>query len=265
MTLLFFISYNNLAIVVLGMTVLVCFTFCFCFTIYCFYKQKMQQLYIQYLERAHQQQLLFSAITYEELQRQHFSKQMHTSIYPHINRMGSLLTEMYFRAAKSSVASLFDESRQELQQLMQTTNRLSFDISPHHIEYSGLEASLKILLEKYELQQLCVTFHFQKSSPRLLPERELFIYRVIEELIQNTTKYSGATHIFIIQKFQDSIYQLKLAHNGYGLEQSSYEQMLHQHSGLGLKRVTSLMQAANGTIQFCKEDYHYHILLDFQP
>src|SRR5947199_10033918 len=131
MTLLFFISYNNLAIVVLGMTVLICFTFCFCFSIYCYYKQKIQQLYIEHLHRAYQEQLFFSAISYEELQRQRFSKQMHNSIDPHINRLGGLLNEMYFKAAKSSIASLFDESRQELQQLKQTTNSLSFDISPH--------------------------------------------------------------------------------------------------------------------------------------
>jgi signal transduction histidine kinase len=94
---------------------------------------------------------------------------------------------------------------------------------------------------------------------KLNPERELILYRICKELISNILKHSGASRSFIQLMYQDDVLILFVEDNGVGILS---EQLEKDHSGVGLKNVSSRAAYIEGNLIIDKHANGMTIILE---
>jgi signal transduction histidine kinase len=84
----------------------------------------------------------------------------------------------------------------------------------------------------------------------MLPQKELLVFRVAQELVNNILKHSNASFIHLTQNISDGKFYLRLHHDGKGITQNDFEKMNKSSVGLGLKNIQSRMKVLDGNIFF---------------
>jgi signal transduction histidine kinase len=118
----------------------------------------------------------------------------------------------------------------------------------------GLYSSLYALAEIYNRSKgMKVDVQAEHTLPRLAPNTELHIYRIVQELINNIIKHSGGEKISIhVFKAGDKI-QLSLAHDGNGIAKEAYTALLTKKGAIGLKNMENRLKFIHATIEFEKK------------
>jgi hypothetical protein len=82
---------------------------------------------------------------------------------------------------------------------------------------------------------------FWKPVPK---QAKIELFRVVQELLTNMKKHSGASFVAITCARENKVYTLKYVDNGVGFDQNE------KSFGIGLKNVENRMQAIKGSITF---------------
>jgi signal transduction histidine kinase len=94
---------------------------------------------------------------------------------------------------------------------------------------------------------------FHDYRERLIPQRELLIFRVTQELVNNILKHSNASFIHLTQNVNNGKFFIRIHHDGKGITQADFEKMNKSSVGLGLKNIQSRMKVLNGSAVFEKD------------
>jgi len=87
----------------------------------------------------------------------------------------------------------------------------------------------------------------------LIAQRELLVFRVTQELVNNILKHSNASFIHLTQNISDGNFYIRIHHDGKGITQAELEKMNRTSAGLGLKNILSRMRVLNGNVLFEKD------------
>ena len=94
---------------------------------------------------------------------------------------------------------------------------------------------------------------FHDYKDRLKPEKELLVFRIIQELINNILKHSNSSFIHLTQNVHGDKFYLRIHHDGRGIVQSDFEKLNKSNIGLGLKNIGSRIRLLQGEILFEKD------------
>jgi len=85
------------------------------------------------------------------------------------------------------------------------------------------------------------------------PETDLAIYRIVQELVNNTLKYGHPEFIRVQSWLKNDNLKVTLQHNGNGLSQQEFEELRFKTDGLGLKNIQNRIILLKGNIFFEKK------------
>ena len=94
---------------------------------------------------------------------------------------------------------------------------------------------------------------FHDYRDRLKPEKELIIFRIVQELINNILKHSSSSFIHLTQNVHGDKFYLRIHHDGRGIVQADFEKLNKSSIGLGLKNISSRLKVIGGNIFFEKD------------
>lgn len=202
-------------------------------------KFQAQQLRAQQRELKHQEQLLFASIKAQESERQRLARELHDEVGSKLN-----VINLGLHRLKKAVAPDRSDTVQELFGVVgytiNTTRRIAHELIPPTLEKFGLAVALEELCEQYrQASGKAVVFDLiedsRQGTDHLL---NLHLFRVAQELISNSFKYSDASHISLqLWQGQQRI-QFVYQEDGKGFEP---ELEAHQ-KGLGLQNIESRMR-----------------------
>jgi signal transduction histidine kinase len=203
-----------------------------------------QQKEHQAKEAEYQQQLLRANLLSQERERGRIGKDLHDSV-------GSMLTtaRLYFKQIKKEdKQEQFDAIKQKaldlLDETMTSVRRVSHDLKPVVLEELGLaEAISNLVTNINEAGSIQVTYEYD-TEPDLDKEFELNWFRIVQELVNNTLKHAGATHVDIKLSVADNELSLLYQDDGKGLDKEKL------NSGLGIKNIESRLQLMQGNMTF---------------
>ncbi|MDZ4809681.1 MAG: ATP-binding protein, partial [Bacteroidota bacterium] len=84
-------------------------------------------------------------------------------------------------------------------------------------------------------------------------EKELVIFRIVQELINNIIKHSNASFIHLTQNVHADKFYLRIHHDGRGIVQADFDKLNKSNVGLGLKNISSRLRLVQGNINFEKD------------
>lgn len=187
-------------------------------------------------EREHQRQLLANSIEVQERERQRIAADLHDEVASRLQ-----VVKLNLHHHRHEPASEQEEQNLALvSEVIATSRRISHDLFPPHLEELGLGAVLDDYLQPLK-NRLAVKFVFTgRIAHRPLPARELQLYRLVNELVQNVLKHSNASALTVHLRMGSELTALLVEDNGCGFEPEKVK------TGLGIKTLESRTQVLGG-------------------
>ncbi len=140
----------------------------------------------------------------------------------------------------------FDELQNLIQETIEATRTVSFNLAPSVLSDFGVVPAIRILTEQVA-KMTDFKFDFQALNIPRLPEGiEVCLYRITQEAIHNAVKYSKAALIKIQITDNEKVVKLSIGDNGQGFDIKSIMKSL---GGSGLKNMQARAELLNGTFK----------------
>jgi signal transduction histidine kinase len=131
---------------------------------------------------------------------------------------------------------------------------ISHSLMPPTLKNFGLESAVNDLFQKIGSSgSMKASSRFHDYKERLKSEKELNVFRVVQELVNNILKHSNASFIHLTQHMHNDQFVLRIHHDGRGLVQQDFDKLNKSAAGLGLKNINSRLRVAQGVILFEKD------------
>jgi two-component system, NarL family, sensor kinase len=223
------------------------------------------QKQLQKMEEEQQKILLNASIRWQEEERQRIAADLHDDAGPLLATARLYLNENLLKQDISTQLQSIYNAKQIIDDTIQLIRNISHSLMPPTLKNFGLESAINDLFQKISgTGAINASCRFHDYRQRLVPEQELLIFRVVQELINNILKHSNSSFMHITQNVQESRFYLRLHHDGRGITQDDFEKMNKSSLGLGLKNIQSRMKVLQGSINFEKDvsQTYYKITID---
>lgn len=224
-------------------------------------RKKLQyQQSLRVLQESQQRQLLEAAVRSEETERHRIAEQLHDEV-------GALLStaKLYFRMIKStdyetSERELYEKGNELLDESISKIRGISHILHSYILQEFGLNEAIRHFTDKIANGSLIkVTTSLDNNYITRDPQRDISIYRIVQELFSNVLKHASASEIHLNSLYENYSLTLSITHNGRGLTQDHFEELRFTNDGLGLKNIQNRVNLFNGDITFTKESDGYLI------
>src|SRR5215203_3926048 len=207
------------------------------------------QLRLQQMEQLQQQILLNASIRLQEEERQRLAADLHDDAGPLLATARLYLNENLVNQDKATQLQSIYQARQIIDDTIQLVRNISHSLMPPTLKNFGLESAVNDLFQKISGSgTMNASQRFHDYKDRLKPEKELLVFRIVQELINNILKHSNSSFIHLTQNVHADKFYLRIHHDGRGIVQSDFEKLNKSNIGLGLKNISSRLRVANGSI-----------------
>ncbi|UCS95332.1 AAA family ATPase [Echinicola marina] len=173
----------------------------------------------------------------QEDERKRIAGDLHDSL-------GSLLStiKMRFHSLQENTHNeRYKDTLDKMDEAIEEVRRIAHNMSPVSLRRFGLASALQTLIEEINLNdQMEAHLQVLGLEERLPEQIELTIYRICQELVNNSIKHAKATNIQLqLINHLDSI-NITVEDNGIGMDPQK------QNSGFGLHGIEAKVQMLNG-------------------
>jgi len=171
--------------------------------------QENERVYLKQITNAHEEE------------RQRISRDLHDSTAQNLIASLHQLEELCYQdrlLPESSLRSLWGIHGQ-LKDSVQEIRRLSRDLRPSIIDDLGLLPSVEWLVEQLKNEHgIETTLEMPDESRRFSPEKEVALFRIVQEALRNIAKHSNASKVEVKIELAEAETIISIADNGKGFE-----------------------------------------------
>jgi signal transduction histidine kinase len=220
---------ENLFLIILSSLSILIFVIIFVFL------RKNHQLKTSMLIRKQKEESLNKIIEGQENERTRIAKELHDGIVQDLTILKMNLANNNYR----------EEIEPKLSKITKELREISYQMMPIALKELGLITALEDLFDRsFTLKGIAFNFEAFLIEERLDEKIEVNIYRICQELINNTLKHANATEINIILRQKDKLITLIFEDNGLGFDPLTVKQ------GIGLTSLRDRLEAIHGKIEF---------------
>jgi signal transduction histidine kinase len=221
-------------------------------------KKIQHQKDINLLREQQQNQLIEAAVRSEEIERHRIAETLHDEV-------GAILssTKLHFQGMKTNNmderdAQLYEKGKELLDEGIKKVRGISHNLHSNILKEFGLNEAIRHFVTTVTSNTIIKsTVELDNQYNTLTPENDISIYRLVQELMNNILKHSGATELKISSVFTPKNLEITIFHNGRGLTQQSFEELRYNKDGLGLKNIQNRIILLKGSINFSEIENGY--------
>lgn len=206
-------------------------------------KQKVQEQQLQQIEREQEILQLKSMIKGEERTRLQISRNLHDGIG---GQMASLTMQLSHIKSKYQNGFEIKSDMEQLSSMLRDTakevRQSAHNLMPEMLAKRSLKDVLLHYCESNSREQFKLELQYDEGIV-LKKNAELFIYRIVQELVQNIMKHAHASHAVIQLMANDDVLALTVEDNGVG-----FSNLQNNNSGQGLNSIRNRVENLNGFI-----------------
>ncbi len=149
--------------------------------------------------------------------------------------------------ASDDVKNTLEYVKQQIDEAIRETRRLTFELSPTTLHTFGLEAAVEELAEQFA-ERGAFRCHFEatEEDKPLTEQIKTLLFRAARELLTNIVKHADASNVFIrIDRIDRSI-RMIMEDDGKGFDTSRLEQVFRQQEGFGLFTIRERLTYVGG-------------------
>ncbi len=196
-------------------------------------------------DRINQEKYILEAkLQAEEDQRSQIGRDLHDGVGQMLAYMSLLLNMMKEKAAYDPED--IDRLGKTVAQTLEQVRTLARTLAPPAIRDLGLRDSVVELIDSYGILTRPVfklKVYPQSDDKRINLDKKIVVFRVLQELLNNTFKYANADTIFIHLYFQNGFFHLDYRDDGKGFDINNIKK------GVGLDSMRSRIAFYKGSIE----------------
>ncbi len=201
---------------------------------------------IDSLRKQNESKVLSAIIRTEEKSRQEFSKELHDGLGPLLSGVKMSVSAIDKTKIDSSNLEIIERTEQNIDEAITAVKEISNNLSPHILKNFGLNKAVETFTDRFSSREnLDIRLSSNIEKKRFDYDTEIFIYRIICELIANTIKHASATKIDINIFYRKNELELIYSDNGIGFDVEAAES---ESSGMGLSNIHSRIKSLDGSI-----------------
>lgn len=203
-------------------------------------RKKLEQKSLQQ-QVAYQRQLAQATIDGQEKERLEIGKDLHDNIGQQLTTV-KLLLDLAKSSATSETADLISTAIRSVSGVIDEIRTMSRALVPHTLKDLGFIDSVNELIRSlHHTRMVAVKFDYAGFNEEALPEnKQLGLYRIIQEQLNNIIKHSSASDAHIMLRCTLDEVTLQITDNGMGFEPDKVKK------GLGLKNITNRAEFFGG-------------------
>lgn len=152
--------------------------------------------------------------------------------------------------APEQFSPLKTEANHIIDQTITNVRQIIYDIVPLNLSRFGLVGAVQEVCETYRQGHLIEIKDEYHHPVRFELERELALFRIVQELFNNTLKHANAKEIQLNLNYSPSRLVLKYMDDGVGFDAAKLQEGTQNGKSLGLKSIRSRIAFLNATYQF---------------
>ena len=215
--------------------------------IFLFYRHQQRQKAVLNAERISQQETRLNAVFQaQEEERRRIAKELHDGVGQTISAIKMNYQSLSGKAAEKELVPEFEKIGKMLENAGTEVRNISHQMIPKELEQFGLVSAVEGMLN-LNLENAPVHYQFEHSgfTERIANHIELVIFRVLQELVSNVIKHSGANQLTVqLVKLKTHVV-LNVSDNGIGFDVERKEK-----NGIGLLNIASRIDAIKGNLHY---------------
>lgn len=192
------------------------------------------------MELQHQMELLEATLETQERERQRIARDLHDDISSKLNVIS---LNAHLLSSNNLPEKDFEEISSNIilvtKQVLENSRRIAHDLLPPILENFGLHAALEELCHSNSSGELMkVSYKNPKEELafcKIDSKNHLHIFRIVQELINNSIKHGKASQINIEVDTNESKCQIHYTDNGVGFDMKESK----KKNGIGMKNIKS--------------------------
>jgi len=203
------------------------------------------------IERKHAQALneekersLQQTLIAQEEERQRIAKDLHDGIVQDLAAIKMNLEQMRSHVSPQQEMN-FENARNNLERTTREVREISHQMMRTALRELGLKAAVDDVLRKIlPLHHIHHDFFAHGLDERLPEKIEISLFRIVQELLNNIIKHSGATQVNVSITRNKNFVTMHLEDNGKGFDPQQ------KSMGIGLVNLQSRVRIVNGEIRY---------------
>jgi len=191
------------------------------------------------------QKLSSRLIGAQEEERKRLARELHDDLSQQIAALsmatGSLKRQI--PSDRPEARAQADTIHGKLVLLAEGVRRMSHELHPAVLQYSGLEPALRSYCEEFgALTGLDIKLEIEGSFERVAPDAALCLFRVAQEALRNVAKHAKVKQALVELRRADGVLKLKVSDSGVGMEMGTED----SKAGLGLLNIQERARLVRG-------------------
>ncbi len=214
-----------------------------------FYQKKMiqEQVKRQNLEILYQHKMMQATLESQESERRRLATELHDSIGGMLSAIRMGISTMV--KTLPDVTSI-EHTKQMLDDTISSVRQISRDLMPSTLEKFGLAQAIKELCDRIQsASSLPIQFKELDEIPSMDKNKELMVYRIAQELLNNAIKHSQATGVIVTLRGGHELC-LQVEDDGTGFNFDSQRNDKRYGKGLGLYSIENRTNLLKGRLEF---------------
>ncbi len=193
-------------------------------------------------------------LTSQETERKRIAAELHDGL-----GQALMVAKMRLKVIERSLPA--GESKEEcvelikyINELIENIRRLSHDLMPSILEDLGLQAALQHLLDEFSRYTgIRLSTDLDDMQALFSPEKQLIMYRICQESLNNITKHAHATEVSVAMKRQPGGISFRLEDNGEGFDVQKVLSSDSRKRGMGLATLEERVRMMGGSLEILSQ------------
>lgn len=208
-------------------------------------RKKLNDQKLQSLQREKELVALKSVMIGEEKERTRIARDLHDGLSSLLAAIKFQFNSIQEETKPFAAHSRFTEAMQSLDDASKEVRRIAHNMMPEILmKYGLLEALSEFIAHMKSKKVPSIEFSYFGMNERLSPNIELILYRVIQELLNNIVRHSGADEVLLQLNRNDDRMTITVEDNGVGMDLEELE----NSSGIGMSNLRSRIEYLNGEL-----------------
>ncbi|TMM32473.1 sensor histidine kinase [Polaribacter aestuariivivens] len=196
------------------------------------------------LELNHQKEMIKSIIVTQEDERKRIAQDLHDDISSKLNVINlnaNLLKDGELRPEEYSTIN--DTILEATDKTLESARKIAHNLLPPILEKFGLKDAIEELADSFNnSKKINIKYNLEYSKAYLTPQKELHLFRIVQELINNSVRHGKAKNSILNINCTPKNLLFSYADDGCGFDVKSQN---HQ-KGLGMKNIESRVAILKG-------------------
>lgn len=168
-------------------------------------------------------QVLRNTISAQEEERRRLARELHDETAQMLAALSIALDRARDSVEPGSPAlTRISEAKANATRLLAETRRLILGLRPTILDDLGLIPAIRWYAETYLAEEgIEVVVDADRAPPRLLSHIEVAMFRIVQEALNNVARHSGAKHVRIELRFEESTVRVAVTDDGHGFDVES--------------------------------------------